>query len=380
MTIWLIVGGFALLLLGFLLGHLLLTAKVREKNQEIEKEEQQAQLRIKDLEREYIERSYSLDQQYEHTMNQYIADYEEQNKRLEQAADEARAKIIAERAAWDNEKTKKIVDWAQRESDLKSEVSGLERQIEEKKRFINDLEDEVKTTAGSLESTVYDLMSVNMESQGKALEYKYEVLEKGLEVNYAELTDEFLKQSALLDSQILEKENRLDELRAKTDAAVAANKRAELERQEKDFYRLQLDEIDLEEIQRIKSIEPYLRKKEPLNKVIWKVYYEKPYTDLIGRVVGPGRKCGIYKITNIENGMCYIGQAVDIADRWKQHIKRGVGADPPTQNKLYPAMLSIGVENFTFEIIEQCDSKLLNSREDYWQDFYHAKDFGYSIK
>jgi len=43
-------------------------------------------------------------------------------------------------------------------------------------------------------------------------------------------------------------------------------------------------------------------------------------------------------------------------------------------------MLSIGVENFTFEIIEQCDSKLLNSREDYWQDFYHAKDFGYSIK
>jgi hypothetical protein len=57
-----------------------------------------------------------------------------------------------------------------------------------------------------------------------------------------------LKQSALLDSQILEKENRLDELRAKADAAAAANKRAELERQEKDFYRLQLDEIDLEEI------------------------------------------------------------------------------------------------------------------------------------
>jgi len=28
--------------------------------------------------------------------------------------------------------------------------------------------------------------------------------------------------------------------------------------------------------------------------------------------------------------MCYIGQAVDIAERWKQHIKRGIGADPPT--------------------------------------------------
>jgi hypothetical protein len=29
-----------------------------------------------------------------------------------------------------------------------------------------------------------------------------------------------------------------------------------------------------------------LRDTAPLNKVIWKVYYEKPYTDLVGRVVG----------------------------------------------------------------------------------------------
>jgi hypothetical protein len=29
-----------------------------------------------------------------------------------------------------------------------------------------------------------------------------------------------------------------------------------------------------------------LRNKEALNKVIWKVFYEKPTTDLIGRVIG----------------------------------------------------------------------------------------------
>ena len=43
-------------------------------------------------------------------------------------------------------------------------------------------------------------------------------------------------------------------------------------------------------------------------------------------------------------------------------------------------MLSIGVENFTFEIIEECAGNLLNDREDYWQEFYQAKEFGYSIK
>ena len=153
-----------------------------------------------------------------------------------------------------------------------------------------------------------------------------------------------------------------------------------METSQKDYYRLQLSVEDVEEIQKIRSITPYLRSAEPINKVIWKVYYEKPYTDLIGRVVGTGRHTGIYKITNLENGMCYVGQAVDIASRWGQHIKRGIGAEAPTRNKLYPAMLAIGIENFTFEIVEECSSAKLNEREDYWQDFYHAKDFGYSIK
>ena len=70
--------------------------------------------------------------------------------------------------------------------------------------------------------------------------------------------------------------------------------------------------------------------KEPLNKVIYKCYYEKPYTDLIGRVFGARKPMGIYKITNLENGKCYIGQAVNVPERWRQHIKRGVGAEPAT--------------------------------------------------
>lgn len=149
---------------------------------------------------------------------------------------------------------------------------------------------------------------------------------------------------------------------------------------EQDFYRLNLSQEDLNEISHLRKVLPYLRDSEPLNKVIWKVYYEKPYTDLIGRVVGPGIHTGIYKITNTKNNMCYVGQAANIAERWRQHIKRGIGAEAPTRNKLYPAMLSFGVENFTFEIIEECDRDDLNMREDYWQDYFHAKDFGYSIK
>lgn len=170
------------------------------------------------------------------------------------------------------------------------------------------------------------------------------------------------------------------QLKSTVASAVEVAKRQMEQESKQDFYRLQLPETSIQDIEALRSIESLLHNPEAINKVIWKMYYEKPYTDLIGRVGLTNVVCGIYKITNIDNQMTYVGQAVNIAERWKQHIKRGIGADAPTQNKLYPAMKKIGPEHFTFEVIEQCSREKLNEREDYWQDFYKAKEFGYSIK
>ena len=112
-------------------------------------------------------------------------------------------------------------------------------------------------------------------------------------------------------------EAQLADLYAKVTAAVEAAKRQEEMQTAQDFYKLILPETDLDEIIKLKEVAILLRDSEPLNKVIWKVYYEKPCTDLIGRVVGAGIHTGIYKITNIENQKCYVGQAADIAARWK---------------------------------------------------------------
>lgn len=173
---------------------------------------------------------------------------------------------------------------------------------------------------------------------------------------------------------------RLLDLSKVVDAAVEEQKRAAAQESQKDFYRLQLSDEDIEEVKKLQDIAKILRNPEPLNKVIWKVYYEKPYSDLIGRVIGTTIKTGIYKITNIENQMCYVGQAANVAERWRQHIKRALGAEAQTKNKLYPAMAKYGPENFTFELLEECDRSKLDMQEDFWQDFYHAKDYGYSIK
>ena len=174
----------------------------------------------------------------------------------------------------------------------------------------------------------------------------------------------------------------IDQLRKTAAAAIEIAKHKEEEKNLLDYYRLTLSPGALADMAKLREIMPELNQPEILGKLIWKVYLEKPYSDLCGRLFGDAtRVTGIYKITNLNNEMCYVGQAVNVIDRWKQHIKRAIGAETPIQNKLYPAMSKEGIENFTFELIEEVSDRLkLDEREDYWQDFYKAKEFGYSIK
>ena len=272
-------------------------------------------------------------------------------------------------------------------SNLNNDYNSLIKEIDflkDKKKILDDNYQQASLNAEMYCQKANELASEKFAQSAEQMAQRYQQAEDNYQQEYLKAIEESTKEYTNLIIQKQEELNKISqelvEAKAKQNAIVEANKRAEEVKQKEQFYKLNLSEIDIEEIKKLRSIIPYLRSAEPINKVIWKVYYEKPYTDLIGRVIGQGIHTGIYKITNIENQKCYIGQAVNIADRWKQHIKRGVGAEAPTRNKLCPAMYELGPEQFTFEILEECDKSLLDSREDYWQEFYQAKEFGYSIK
>lgn len=76
---------------------------------------------------------------------------------------------------------------------------------------------------------------------------------------------------------------------------------------------------------------------------------------------------GIYKITNKKNGKIYVGQAIDIYDRWKQHKYKAYNPKEKGYNSaIHGAFRKHGFENFTFEILEECKQNELDQKEQYW--------------
>lgn len=79
----------------------------------------------------------------------------------------------------------------------------------------------------------------------------------------------------------------------------------------------------------------------------------------------------VYKITNTINGKIYIGQTenADPYKRFEEHLKEY--KRPRCKNRpLYSAMNECGVENFKFEVIEECEDTKI--REIYWINFYRT--------
>lgn len=88
---------------------------------------------------------------------------------------------------------------------------------------------------------------------------------------------------------------------------------------------------------------------------------------------------GIYKITNTVNEKCYIGQSIDIKKRWAKHKREAFAASCKHYHyPLYQDIREYGIENFEFEVLEECDAVKLNNRESYYIKQYDSLNNGYN--
>lgn len=193
------------------------------------------------------------------------------------------------------------------------------------------------------------------------------------------ISEEFQNFSVEMKAKKAQLEKEVKAAEAKQQEIIEEYKRAEKIKEDKNFYRIVLSENDIEDVKKLRKIADELHDPSILYKLIYKNYYERPFNEMVGRVVTGRGNTGIYKITNLENGKVYIGQTKQaFKERWRTHLKRGVKAEPGTSNKLYNAMWEEGAENFTFEVLAECDTDELNGKEKEYISFYHANTWGYN--
>ena len=77
------------------------------------------------------------------------------------------------------------------------------------------------------------------------------------------------------------------------------------------------------------------------------------------------------------NGKYYIGQSKNIKKRFSDHRSEGYRKFH-SGKRLYKPFEKYGLENFTFEIIESCDTNKLDEREIYWINYYDSYNHGYN--
>lgn len=261
---------------------------------------------------------------------------------------EARQKAVQER----------LDDTLKHERDLvKQEINNV-RQLEEQK-LKNDLELDRLDLEDELEALRQTELKKMREEHEKIL---------------GEMLNERKETAELLEP--LRKE--LIEYRAKREAINADILRAEKMQMDEAFHHIVLDVLDKEDIQYLLSIEDKIHNKDVLRKLIWSTYLIKPTNDMLNRILkGKTKISGIYKITD-PLGRPYIGKSLDIRNRLQQHVKSSINIGTISHQSIHDEFKKQGLENFTFELLEECPKEEIGAREKYYIDFYESNIYGFN--
>ena len=278
----------------------------------------------------------------------------------------------------------------EKKEEYKRLQSAVETLVNERYRINNDI-DKGKTTLNDIRHKVdfTDQILKDLNQQYDKTKDHLDNLKQIAEDNKAKLQEEY-------DNAAQQYKDKLAYIKETCDAEKAAiefdleslkqtrHKVIELWREEEqnknqlNGYKLNITPQDKKDIQLLQNIQLQFSHPRVISKLIWQTYFQPLAKQQFIMILGNTTRCGIYKITNLLNNKCYIGQSVDIYKRWCDHCKCGCGMDTPKNNKLYAAMLEDGLENFTFELLEECPREELNKKESFYINLYESNDYGYN--
>ena len=277
----------------------------------------------------------------------------------------------------------------QRQIDLETHLSKIsEYLVNQQEKAEQESEKYLERAMDSAKKS-YEIYQHSLDQKKKDEEDKYHTAVNNAEAEYLitiedychqlqEYKESFLNDLSIVKDEITVERAELAKIRATRIAAIEAQKKEDEIKQQLEFYTLQIADEDLKDAEKLERFKNELNNPRILSMLIWQTYYQKPMNTLCANVLGSAQVTGIYKITHIDSGMCYIGQARDVRSRFIEHIKAGLGIDTPAGNQLYKAMQKYGPTAFTWELLESCDKEFLDEKEAKFIEIYAAKEYGFN--
>lgn len=228
-------------------------------------------------------------------------------------------------------------------------------------RLIQSEEGRAKAELSRRES----LIEQEFKEKEKYYQHEYESKKTEMFNNFYTLTEGYQE---LIEAT----QKELNEYQAKREAVNQAILREREIEEKADFYRIQIKENDIKDIEVLRTVEPQLANKEVLNKLIFEVFIKRPLNEMEKRVLQGQKIGGIYKITYLKTGESYIGRSVDIGNRWKEHCLSSLNIGTIAHSTFHNILAEKGLWNFTWEVLEEVPKEKQSAREKYWIDFYQT--------
>ena len=164
----------------------------------------------------------------------------------------------------------------------------------------------------------------------------------------------------------------------KFEGVVSTLAQYEKEQQEKLFYTIQLQPEYYDDIEfLLTTVAAKVQHPDIISKLVW-TEYVKPNLDNTFKRLDIKPEPGIYKLTSLQNGKCYIGKSTNVKNRIADHFKSVVGIKSIADQAVHHAILKEGFWNWTIEVITYCDKEKLNELERYYIEFFKSQEYGYN--
>ena len=236
-----------------------------------------------------------------------------------------------------------------------------------------------------IDATMEEQRLKRQEELERALADKQSYYNKLLEdtINQCNLQDETIKEASETKwreaMERIEQYNKsIAEAKSRFESIERTLRQYDAEQQAKLFYTIQLPEEYQEDIEfLLTTVAAKVQHPDIISKLVWQEYV-KPNLENTFKRIEIKAEPGIYKLTSLVNGKCYIGKSTNVKGRITDHFKSVVGITSIADQAVHHAIRKEGFWNWQIEIITYCDKEQLSELEKYYIEFFKAQEFGYN--